>query len=215
MNKIELDILQAVVDEQKVNPSIAVTEYQIAERVELDLQEIRANLNLLKRQGCVQLEDLGSHSGEAVWAKITPEGSMALQGRNEFLTKEIGISIGNLIQVEKACNSQFQQGTHNSTQSLFVDNTSKAALSELLNDIKKLVNSLELDAQTKDELQSDIQTLEAQASNPKPKKAIFKAVFASIASILKGATEKAISTELASHAPSVLQRIHEFLQNMG
>lgn len=216
MNKIELDILQAVVDEQKVNPSIAVTEHPIAERVELGLQEVRANLNLLERKGCVQLDNISSQLDEAVWVKITPEGSMALQGRDEFLVKEnLGISIENLIQVEKAYNSQFQQGTHKSTQNLYVDSTSKIALDGLLKDIKELANNLRLDAHTEDELQSDIQTIEVQASSSKPKKAILEVALKSVASILKGSVEKAVSSELTLHAPNVLHRLQEFIQNLG
>ena len=85
MNKTQLDILQAAIDAEETSPSIAITEHHIAERAALSLHEIRANLRLMERRNCVQLQDLSTFNREAVWVKITPEGYMALQGRNEFL----------------------------------------------------------------------------------------------------------------------------------
>lgn len=217
MDKAQLDILQAAIDAEETNPSIAVTEHHIAERVALNLHEIRANLRLMQRQNCVQLQNLSTFNHGAVWVKITPEGHMALQGKNEFLnnTDSTGIRIENLLQVENAHNSQFQQGTHNSTQNLFVDSTTKGQLNELLAEIRVLASNLELDQETHDDLQSDIQTVEAQLSNSKPKNTILQSAFMSISSILKGSVEKAISTEIASHIPSVLHRIYEFIQSVN
>lgn len=217
MNQTELDILQATVDAEKAHPSIAITEHHVAEAVSLDLQEIRANLRMMERKGCVQLQNFSSFNNESVWVKITPEGHMALRERYEFLNNSdhSSVNIEYLLQVENAHNSQFQQGTHNSTQNLFADNTSKVQLSELLEEIKKLAANLELDTQVSADFQSDIQTVEAQLSNSKPKNTILKIGLASIASILKGSTEKALATEMASHIPSVIQRIHEFIQSVS
>lgn len=217
MNKAQLDILQAAIDAEAANPSIAVTEHHIAERVNFNLHEIRANLRLMERRSCVQLQNLSTFNHEAVWVKVTPEGYMALQGRNEFLnsTDPTGVRIENLLQVENAHNSQFQQGTHNSTQNFFVDNATKTQLNDLLAQIKSLASNLEFDQETQDDLQSDIQTVEAQLSNSKPKNAILKSAFTSISSILKGSVEKAISAEMASHIPSVLHRIQEFVQSVN
>ncbi|NJL39765.1 MAG: hypothetical protein HC833_00765 [Leptolyngbyaceae cyanobacterium RM1_406_9] len=217
VDKTQLGILQAAIDAEEANPSIAITEHHIAERVNLDLHEIRANLKLMERRNCVRLQDLSTHDGDAVWVKIMPEGHMALRGRNEFLnnTAPTGIRIKNLLQVENAHSSQFQQGTHNSTQNLFVDGTTKTQLNELLAEIKALASNLEFDQETQDDLQSDIQTVEAQLSNSKPKNTILKSAFLSISSILKGSVEKAISAEMASHIPSIIHRIHTFIQNVN
>lgn len=216
MNQTELDILQATVDAEKANPALTVTEHKIAAIVNLDVQEIRAYLRLMERKSCVHLQNISTHNNESVWVKMTPEGYMALRGRNEFSVdpNHSSVSIENLIKVENAHHSQFQQGTHDSTQNLFIDSTVKAQLTELLDQIKKLVINLEFDNQTKDDLESDIQTVEAQVSNSKPKKAILKVAFESIASILKGSVEKAISNELASHATSILQQIHERMNSL-
>jgi len=169
MNKVQLDILQAAIDAEETNPSTPVTEHHIAERVNLDLDEIRANLRLMERCNSVQLQNLGGFDGDAIWVKITSEGRMALRGRGEFLnhTDPTGFRIENLLQIENAHNSQIQQGTYNSTQNFFVDNTTKTQLNELLTEIKALANNLEFDQETKDDLQSDIRTVEAQLSNSK------------------------------------------------
>lgn len=217
LNEVQTAILRAVIDAEKEYPSIAITEHHVFEKIGLGLQEIRANLRFMERMGCVKLENLNSSESEAVWVKITPEGYMALQGQNEFLidTKNSGVNIENLMQVGTAHNSQLQQGTQGSVQNLSIDSTSKVALDALLKDIKELASNLNLDAQVQEELQSDIQTIEVQASSSKPKKTILKVALESVASIIKGSVEKAISSELALHAPTVLQQIQEYIQHLG
>lgn len=119
------------------------------------------------------------------WAlKLEEEGVL---GENLSFTgaeKEAASSI--TINVENMTGSQIQAGTSNSSQSM----TSEINIQQINDFVKQLEESLPdlaLDDDTAQEVSSEIATIKAQASSPKPKGGIIKSSLGTIKRVLEGA----------------------------
>lgn len=222
--EVEHNILQAVIEIEKLYPTVHA--HEISHRLSLDLDEVCAYLEHLQLLGCVKLNKQNFiGEGECVFVEMTSIGRMALQGRNEFLYKssEPSITIGNIenigssIRANNIHSSQFQLGSYNSTQSLSTNSLNKDEIREILKEAKQLIAYC--DQPIGDDLQSDIQTIEAQLSKSEPKKNILatslESVKEGISSIIKKSAEKMISDVVIYQAHSMLQKIHDVLHNLS
>ncbi|MED4762118.1 hypothetical protein ABHN05_13025 [Brevibacillus laterosporus] len=92
-------------------------------------------------------------------------------------------------------NSQIQQNTTNSTQTLSIDEFKIDDIKSLIGDLrefhKEIGNSMK-----KDELLSEIEVLEAQAKSPNPKKGIISETLKSIRNIAEGITGSLLATAI-------------------
>ena len=93
-------------------------------------------------------------------------------------------------------NSQLQQGTHGSSQSLTLSQENSAKLSEFVAEFARVVNEMALSSDDKVEALSDIVTVQAQLKSPKPKAAIISESVKSLFRILEGAASNAIAAGL-------------------
>jgi hypothetical protein len=93
-------------------------------------------------------------------------------------------------------NSQVQQGTHSLFQSQTVFGIDSASLIALIEGIKGCMHESGLDLELVKELQSELDTLSAQANSPKPKKSIIKEGLLSIQRIIEGAAGSAVAQYL-------------------
>ena len=100
--------------------------------------------------------------------------------------------------------SHSQVGTVNSTQQNVSSELDSANLLRIVAQLKEKADGFGLSDPAKDELDSEIATLEAQAVSPKPKKAIITASLQSIRSILEQVTGNLV-------ASAVLQEITKYL----
>ena len=90
------------------------------------------------------------------------------------------------INVENMTGSQIQAGTSNSSQSM----TSTINIQQINDFVKQLEESLPdlaLDDDTAQEVSSEIATIKAQVSSPKPKEGIIKSSLGTIKRVLEGA----------------------------
>jgi len=88
--------------------------------------------------------------------------------------------------------SQIQQSSTDSQQSQNIHNFSMENISKFISDLKDNLGSIELDEESKKELNAEISTVEIQAASPKPKEGIVKESLGSIRRILEGASGGAI-----------------------
>ncbi|WP_332647140.1 AbiTii domain-containing protein [Lysinibacillus sp. 54212] len=93
------------------------------------------------------------------------------------ITNNIGVMV----------NSQLQQSSNNSPQTISVGEFKVESLKEIIDQGKALIEGL-ADDNTKAELKSELTVLEAQMISPNPKKTIIKESLASIRNIAEGAT---------------------------
>lgn len=118
-------------------------------------------------------------------------------------TYHIGTYIGNMHQ------SQLQQDTRDSTQSMTVNELDTAKVLSVLEEIKKAIADLDLPRDTKDELDAEIATAETQAKSPKPKHKIIRESLHTVRNILEGTTGSLIASSLPS---GLLERLLEQLK---
>lgn len=103
----------------------------------------------------------------------------------------------NLVYAETIIDSAIQQGSPGATQSLTVlDKNGTQELEKFTRLLRQEIEKLDLSASSRTELEADIQTLEAQATSPNPKKEIIKPGLQSIQRILEGTASGMVASGL-------------------
>jgi len=210
LNPTQLKILKAVVDVQAAIQPIDITEHDIAEALQLDPQEVLANIRHLEKIGAVTLKKVGSQGVEAWWVKITPEGRMALRGNEDFLENKAksGSNTANVY----GSGNQIQLGTNRSTQNLMMTKGEEDILS-VLSEIKKHSGELCLDPQAESDLVGDIETVEALSKLPNSRPAVLRSALDLIKGILEKISIGTVVKLVADKVPSWIERISNFLQH--
>jgi len=113
-----------------------------------------------------------------------------------FTTKEkqIASSITYNINIGTVSNSQIQQGTQDSVQQMETGKIDLKEVTKLLQSIKDSIDSLGIDSPEKEELLADLETIQSQASSPKPKATIIRKCWKSIRTILEGAAANTLAS---------------------
>ena len=100
-------------------------------------------------------------------------------------------------------NSQLQQGSSNSTQSLDVAQTSIDP-TDFIKNLKKSIPCLNLEPEDLAELNAEVSTIENQLSSPKPKNVIISESLKSARNILEGAAGSIIATKLLEQLANIM-----------
>jgi len=103
--------------------------------------------------------------------------------------------VKNIIIIEKVTDSQIQIDSPHSIQ-IKADKELTDKLEELNKFIKDNIEQLMLNEDDKQELQTEIQTIDIQLSSPKPKRNILKECVSSIRRVMEGATGQIIASQI-------------------
>ena len=90
--------------------------------------------------------------------------------------------------------SEIQQDTFKSTQSLLVSQLDLAKVKELIDSLSRNINRIGVDNEHMPELVADVQTIKAQLSSSKPKPSIIKESLSSMRTILEGAASSVLAS---------------------
>lgn len=101
-------------------------------------------------------------------------------------------------------NSQIQQDTVNSNQTQNNTGTSIEEVGQLMRELSDWLPSSSLDEETREEIQADLESVQAQTESPKPKAKIISFALTSIHSAL----EKAAATAIAGQLPDIVHIQH-------
>lgn len=104
---------------------------------------------------------------------------------------------------------QIQQHTSGSLQVMKIENADLSCVKLFLESIKKQLHEIELPAQDRQELESDISTALAQVESPKPKHRIIRESLNSIRRILEGTGGQIAGKLLMDHGPSISQYLSQ------
>jgi hypothetical protein len=104
----------------------------------------------------------------------------------------------NIIQVEKMVNSQIQQNTSKSTQTVSFSTNDLEKIKNFISELSDGLPDLNLSDDSNKEIDADIKSVESQLNSPSPKPSIIKECFASIRTILEGAAGNAVAVYLLS-----------------
>jgi hypothetical protein len=90
----------------------------------------------------------------------------------------------NIINIEKMSNSQIQQGTIQSTQSVTSSGVDLNSVSTFIQSLHEILPSLELESGRLSEIEADTRTVESQLNSPRPKINVIRDCLNSIHEIL-------------------------------
>jgi uncharacterized LabA/DUF88 family protein len=113
----------------------------------------------------------------------------------------------NVIYVENMHQSQIQQGTFQSSQSLRLSVENKSDIEDYINLLKKHLEELTLPREDESEINAEIATIEAQIRSSRPKSGIIKESLLSIKNILEGAAGSILAVELSKHLPGIIDKL--------
>jgi len=92
--------------------------------------------------------------------------------------------------------SQVQQGSNHSAQSMSVTQTDLQALGEWLQTLKEQIAELKLNSADRAQIQADVQAAESQIASPRPNRVVIQACMQSVTNILEGCTGSLLAAEL-------------------
>ena len=118
---------------------------------------------------------------------IIGEG-LTFSAKEKENAKNITFNIGTMY------HSQIQQDATDSIQILKNDGFNKKNIEAIIDSIRKHITEFKLDNENKNQLESDLQTTEAQLKAPNPKPSIIKESLSSLKRILEGAAGGAIAS---------------------
>lgn len=104
----------------------------------------------------------------------------------------------NIINIENMTNSQIQQGTTASTQSFTQAPGSMDSIRDELEKLKSAVANLNLDNETKGEVEAQIATVEAQLKSKRPIRVVIEESTKSLRNLLEGTTASLIASGILS-----------------
>lgn len=103
-------------------------------------------------------------------------------------------------------NSQLQQNTEHSTQTLNVEEFNVESLHSLISDLEKLQEEVQ-DPAAKQELASEIEVLQSQVKSPNPKQGIIKEALKSVRNIAEGTTGSLVASGILQQATLILSTL--------
>ncbi|WP_186057545.1 hypothetical protein [Burkholderia gladioli] len=106
--------------------------------------------------------------------------------------------------IQSMTNSQVQQATTASTQSLIVKEVDVEAVSKLMQSLRQSLDDFTLNSDQRAEIEADITTVSAQAASPKPRFAVIKEAMHSMRSVLENAAGSAVGTAIVAEFARLL-----------
>jgi hypothetical protein len=152
-------------------------------------------------EGLVKFQALGGLIG--ITHRGIAEVEEALTHKNEPTQHFPPASNVNIINVHTMTNSQVQQGSEGAIQ--VVNREKVDDIMKIIRPLRDSLDGLNLPEEQRSELESEIQTLEAQASSPKPKYRTIRSTLESISKLLQG----------AAGAASLLNQISILIASLG
>jgi hypothetical protein len=93
-------------------------------------------------------------------------------------------------------NSQIQQGSPHAQQRVSVEDSNLEALSNVLEELKKSIDALQLTASECAQVNADVEAIESQLKAPKPNQSVIRELVASITNIIEGCAGSLLAAEL-------------------
>ena len=178
---------------------------QVSEPLNLKENDARTIVQYLVGENLLEITTHGfnipSYSDASLYIKHkgVVEVEQALS-KPESPTIHFPASVVNNINIGTMTNSNISQASSGVNQMISINPETKKDLLDLINTLKEFLENEELRREQKDELNSDISTIESQINSPKPKARIISESLSSAKNILESASTIAVTA-----APIVAQ----------
>lgn len=178
---------------------------QVSEPLCLNDDEARVIIQYLNGEGLLEITTHGfnvpSYLDASLYIKHkgVAEVEQALL-KPESPTDHFPARVVNYINIGTMTNSNIAQASSHASQAITISPDTKQEILEAINMIKKFLDEQKLQQGQRDELRSDISTIESQINSPKPKIGILSESLSSAKNILES-----VSTIAVTVAPIVTQ----------
>lgn len=172
--------------------------FEIGEELGFDRDTTERVTQYLKGENLLEYKSLGGGIGITHWGVKEMEES--LSNPTEPTMHFPAVNIINISHME---NSQIQQGGTGNVQS-YMNNPEIKELRDLISLIKSSNQNIGLDTMNKQDLDSEISTIEAQISSSKPKKNIVIECLKSVKTIIEGVASNTIAQGILTQLGLVL-----------
>lgn len=178
---------------------------QISDILGLNENSARVIVQYLSNEGLLEITTHGFNVPRYVDASlyIKHKGVIEVEqalSQPESPTPHFPASVVNYINVGTMTNSNIAQASTDSNQNIDLSSNTKQDISEILNALKEFLDKPEIQQEQRDELRSDISTIQSQLDSPKPKMGILSESLSSAKNILESASTIAVTV-----APVVAQ----------
>jgi len=211
MNNIEeiktqrFQFLYSVYQFTNGDESVIVNMWELGKRLEFDRQVTHKIVTYLQGEGLIRPLTLGGGIGITHFGiKQVEEAISHPKSPTQYFPP---FSTINLISIGQMINSQIQQSGAASTQVITADSQIYNQIKQLLEDLKKNLDKLDLSTIYLKDIQADMQSIEAQLSSSKPKASVIKECLNSIKRILENVAGSTI-------AQTILMQIIPVLGNL-
>jgi hypothetical protein len=170
------------------NENASANMYEIGKIYNFDNETTQICVQYLEGEGLVKSQALGGRIGGliAITHLGVKEVEQALSNPQSSTKYFPPASAVHIINVQTMTNSQIIQDSPHSKQTIDMDENKIEDIKEVIKSIRKSFDQFDLPKAQKSELQSDIQTIEAQVSSSKPKHQMINECLKSIANVLQG-----------------------------
>lgn len=189
--------MRAIYDAADGDPIAIVDSYEVCETAGVPPDRVEGTITYLANEGLLE------------WASTTGGVSITHAGVVEVEEGEARpdrptahFPPVNIINIGTMTNSQIQQGSTGATQSMSLTEGELSAARVLIDLLSERQADLDrLDRDVAEELQAEMQTLQAQLSSPKPKRSVVSEAAKTIRAIIEGAGGEILADALPKLLP--------------
>lgn len=134
---------------------------------------------------------------------ILGEGMTFSQEEKELATRHT-YHTSNYIRIGQMTNSQIQQGTEGSTQTVSISEEAAQDLKEFVTAVRQRLQETELPTDKRQEAESELATIETQLASPKPKRSIIKESLLSLKRISESVAGQLLASGLEEKIPALI-----------
>lgn len=208
MNSIEtikanrFRFLELLYNKTEGDESQILNMFELGQEIGIDRDGTNKIGQYLSGEGLIKHVTIGGGIGITHYGVVEVEGALSAPTKSTQYFPPV-----NIIHVQNMENSQIQQGSNSSTQTMTVDRSQVNDLEGFVKLCREKLPEINLSDDDQSEIESDLSTLESQMSSSRPKQGIIKESLGSIKRILEGATGSIAAHQVITALPALLASI--------
>lgn len=184
--------LNALYDKTNGSTHGIISMWEVGEGLDLDHDSTSGVVDYLNGENLLEHRTLGGGISITHYGVVEVENALSEPDK----ATQYFPPVVNIMHIQSMVNSQIQQGTHGSHQSLDIRPADLAAIRTFVAEFRATIDRFEVSTDIVQEARSELATLDAQLASPRPKGKIVVEGLRSIRTILEGAAATAVASEL-------------------
>lgn len=187
--------------------SAHVNMFELGAELDFDRNLTSRVAKYLDGEGLMEFRTLGGGIGISHFGIIEVENSLenpTVASEYFPISENSSQPVNYHLHVGNMHNSQIQQGTQSSNQSMSITENDISEIKELVKNITKYIDDIGLNDAHKSELEAQVATLNGQLCSSQPSNGIISEVLGSIRRVVEGASGNLIATGIITQIGSLL-----------